>query len=80
MTKPTPYTNVFSTKDFIRLYKNVNVRIQKAVDEKLQIFGKNPFDLGLRNHPLQDEWEGCRSIDITSDYRGADISVRGGLA
>lgn len=78
MTKPIPYTNVYSTKDFIKLYKNLNVRIQKAVDEKLQIFGKNPFDLGFRNHPLHDEWEGLRSIDITSDYRAVYEEIREG--
>ena len=69
MTKPTPYTHVYSTIDFIRLYKKADVRIKKEVDECLRIFGKNPHDLGLRNHPLHEEWEGYRSIDITHDYR-----------
>ena len=69
MTKPTPYTHVYSTIDFIRLYKKADVRIKKEVDECLRIFGKNPHDLGLRNHPLHEEWEGYRSIDITNDYR-----------
>jgi addiction module RelE/StbE family toxin len=23
----------------------------------------------LDNHPLKDPWNGCRSIDITGDYR-----------
>ena len=69
MTKPTPYNNIFSTKDFTTLYKKADVRIKKEVDECLRIFGKNPHDLGLRNHPLHEEQEGYRSIDITHDYR-----------
>ena len=59
---------VFS-KNFIRLYKRVNVRIRKRVDEQIDIFEKNPKDLGLRNHKLHNEWAGYRSIDVTNDYR-----------
>src|SRR5438093_626799 len=69
MTKPTPYSNTYSNKKFIKLYKKADVRIRKQVDDKLRIFGKNPHDLGLRNHELHGEWEGYRSIDITNDYR-----------
>ncbi len=69
MTKPIPYTHIFSNTEFITHYKKVEVRIAKAVDQKLQIFAKNPYDYGLRNHPLRDEWGGYRSIDITNDYR-----------
>ncbi len=29
----------------------------------------NPSDPSLDNHPLKDPWIGCRSIDITADYR-----------
>ena len=45
------------------------MRIRKEVDEKLHLFSKNPHDLGLRNHAVQKEWEGFRSIDVTNDYR-----------
>ncbi len=69
MTKPIPYTHVYSNKEFIKLYKKADVRIRKSTDERLRIFGKNPFEAGLNNHPLRDEREGYRSIDITNDYR-----------
>ena len=78
MTKPTPYNNIFSTKDFTALYKTADVRIKKEVDEKLRIFGKNPHELGLRNHLLHEEWEGFRSIDITNDYRAVYEEVQEG--
>jgi addiction module RelE/StbE family toxin len=69
MTKPIPYFRVSLNRDFIKLYKKADVRLKKSVDEKLRVFVKNPFELGLNNHALQDEWEGYRSIDITNDYR-----------
>ena len=78
MTKPTPYSNIFTNKEFIELYKKVDVRIRKEIDEKLHIFGKNPHDLGLRNHELQKEWEGFRSIDVTNDYRAIYKEVHEG--
>jgi addiction module RelE/StbE family toxin len=78
MTKPTPYTHVFSDKEFIKLYKKSDVRTKKSIDEKLRVFGKNPFELRLNNHLLRDEWLGYRSIDITSDYRAIYKEVREG--
>lgn len=55
--------------DFYRLYKGVSVIIRKSVDEKIEVFVKDPNDLQLDNHALEREWEGYRSIDITADYR-----------
>lgn len=78
MTKPISYTHVFSNKEFIKHYKNTDVRIRKSVDQKLLIFAKNPHEAGLRNHPLHDEWKGYRSIDITNDYRAIYKVVKEG--
>jgi addiction module RelE/StbE family toxin len=55
--------------NFHRKIKKEDVRIQKSFKEALQLFIKNPFDSQLDNHPLKDTWKGCRSIDITGDYR-----------
>ena len=76
--KPTSYDNVFVNKAFIELYKKADVRLRKNVDEKFRIFEKNPFDLGLNNHSLRDEWADHRSIDITNDYRAIYKEVREG--
>lgn len=43
--------------------------MQKHIDEKLLLFGKNPFDPILNNHSLQGKFLGYRSINITGDYR-----------
>jgi addiction module RelE/StbE family toxin len=78
MTNPISYTHVFSDKEFIKLYKKADVRLKKSIDEKLKVFVKNPFEAGLDNHPLRDEWEGHRSIDITTDYRAIYKEVKEG--
>lgn len=54
---------------FIEKFKKLDVRIRKALKEKIAIFQKNPLDSQLNNHQLKDEYLGYRSIDITADYR-----------
>ena len=55
--------------DFYRKYKKADVRIQNRVDEKIEVFLKDPYDLQLDNHTLKRQWGGYRSVDITSDWR-----------
>lgn len=54
---------------FHRKIKKEDVRIQKSFKEALRLFILNPFDPQLDNHPLKDPWKGCRSIDVTAQYR-----------
>lgn len=55
---------------FLKKLKKANVRIRKSFKERIELFLKNPNDPILNNHPLQDEYAGYRSIDITSNWRG----------
>lgn len=55
-------------KNFKKHYKRLRV-IQRKVDERLNLFAKDPFDPILNNHGLAGKYEGCRSINITGDYR-----------
>ena len=54
---------------FHKKLKKEDIRIQKSFKEALRIFILNPLDPQLDNHRLKDPWKGCRSIDITADYR-----------
>lgn len=54
---------------FFESLKKVDVRIRKSFKERILIFSKYPNDLELNNHPLEREYKGYRSIDITADYR-----------
>ena len=55
-------------KNFIKEYKKWP-NIQKRIDERLALFRVNPFDQILNNHGLTGKYAGCRSINITGDYR-----------
>ena len=54
---------------FLAKVKKVDVRIYKSLREKIAIFLKDPNNSQLDNHELYREWEGFRSIDVTSDWR-----------
>lgn len=49
--------------------KKQDVRIRKSFKIAIGLFSKDPDYLGLNNHSLSKEWEGFRSIDVTSDLR-----------
>jgi len=55
--------------DFISKVKKSNVLIRKSFREKISIFQNNPADPVLNNHLLKRNYQGFRSIDITSDWR-----------
>ena len=44
---------IFFTKDFHKSYKEVNVRMQNSVDERIRIFQRDPLDPQLNNHELK---------------------------
>ncbi len=54
---------------FLKLFKQVDVRIRKSFKERIILFSKNPHDLQLNNHVLKDPYTGCRSIDVSADWR-----------
>lgn len=49
--------------------KKQDVRIRKSFKIAIGLFSRDPDYLGLNNHSLIKEWEGFRSIDVTSDLR-----------
>lgn len=52
-------------------------QIRKSFKERIVKFSQNPGDPHLNNHPLNKQWQGYRSIDITADWRAIykEISV-----
>ncbi len=57
------------TPELIKKVKKQDVRIRKSFKIAINLFSKDPNYLGLNNHSLSKEWEGFKSIDITSDLR-----------
>ena len=55
--------------EFFDKLKKVDVRVRKSLKEKMLLFSDNPNDPQLKNHALEREFKGYRSINITDDYR-----------
>lgn len=56
-------------KSFVRMLDKAPVKIRAAFYRKIEIFQSDPFCPALRNHKLAGRLNGCRSIDITGDWR-----------
>lgn len=57
------------SRRFKKQYKKLLKHLQMKADERILLFVANPFNGVLRNHSLSGEYAGCRSINITGDYR-----------
>ncbi len=56
-------------KNFRKQYKKAPSEIQNVIDKRLVLFQSNPIHPLLRNHALTGQYQGCRSINITGDWR-----------
>lgn len=56
-------------RTFEKKYARLPKKICEEFKERRNIFMRNRFDPVLNNHALTGEWLGCRSIDVTGDYR-----------
>ena len=60
---------VYYSKKFQKSYRKLSVKLREQFKERRDLFLKNPFDSKLNNHLLHDPYAGCRSINVTGDYR-----------
>lgn len=60
---------VYYEKQFMKAFKKLLPKIKERFYERLDIFIRNKYDSTLDNHPVDRVYPGCRSIDITGDYR-----------
>jgi len=58
----------FSRK-FDKQLRKSPLKIRKKFSKIFIFFKNNPQDRRLRNHALKGRYSGCRSIDITGDWR-----------
>lgn len=56
-------------KKFSKQYDRAPSKIQKAFDERLDLFLQNKFHPQLSNHALGGKYKGSRSINIIGDWR-----------
>lgn len=60
---------------FKKQYKKAPKKIQEKVKERISLFVQDPTNQQLNNHALTGRFKGCRSINITGDWR-AIYSIR----
>lgn len=60
---------LFFHKNFNKGYYKLPASTRARCDQRLLLFLKDPFDALLNNHPLQAEFAGYRSINITGNIR-----------
>jgi len=62
--------NVYFSDHFDRQYNSRLTQSEKIkVFDAVELFIDNPFHKDLRNHELEDQWAGYRSISVTGDLR-----------
>jgi len=56
-------------RDFKKSYARLPAKLQDKFNERLKIFMTDSFAPELNNHGLHGKYAGCRSINVTGDYR-----------
>ena len=54
---------------FLKQLDKKPAKIRLAFVQRAKIFEKDRFDYLLNNHALGGKYQGCRSINITGDWR-----------
>lgn len=57
------------SRRFLKHLQKASVPVQLSFKDRLQLFVADKNHTLLRNHSLQGEWSGFRSINITGDWR-----------
>ncbi|MDO8408422.1 MAG: type II toxin-antitoxin system RelE/ParE family toxin [bacterium] len=60
---------VLYSKRFRKNYKKLRLALRQKFKDRRNLFLTDPFNPLLDNHPLHGKYDGCRSINITGDYR-----------
>ena len=60
---------VFYKKRFEKNLKKLPPKIKEQFYERLEIFVKDKFHKSLNNHSIDKAFPGCRSINVTGDFR-----------
>ena len=56
-------------KDFSKRYAKLQQGEKQKTDARIRLFEGNPFHPILYNHALGGIYQGCRSVNITGNFR-----------
>jgi addiction module RelE/StbE family toxin len=60
---------IFFHRTFKKHCQKLPKKTQQRFQERIALFGTDPFDPVLHNHALSGDFKGYRSIDVTGDVR-----------
>jgi len=66
------------SKFFLKQFAKAPELIVAAFDQKMQIFVLNKHNLVLNNHNLKGKYQGCKSINISGDWRAIFEELKNG--
>ena len=61
--------NIKYSTTFKKQYQKAPKKIQEKVKERISLFTQDSTNQLLNNHALTGRFQGCRSINITGDWR-----------
>jgi len=56
-------------KKFHKLYYKLSDQLKSLIEEKTNIFNKNPFDAQLKTHKLHGKFDGFYSFSVNYEIR-----------
>lgn len=57
------------SRNFKKMFRKKDDWVQQKFEERLSLFIQDRNHSLLKNHPLDGDWLGCKSINITGDFR-----------
>lgn len=66
-------------KKFAKQHARLSPKIKTQFVERRGLFIKDPMHPLLNNHSVEKTYPGCRSINITGDYRAIFSEFAGGV-
>jgi addiction module RelE/StbE family toxin len=60
---------VLFSKKFSKMFERLPNDIKEKAKNKMHLFNENRWNPILKIHPLQGEYSGTKSMNVTGDYR-----------
>lgn len=65
------------SRQFKKQLRQAPNKIQESFRKRRELFLENASHPQLHNHPLTGQWQGCRSFNVTGDWRAIFTEKRG---
>lgn len=60
---------IFYLPKFVKMYKKLPPHLREEVNEKIELFGKDPNHSFLKTHKLHGVLKGCHGFSVNYQYR-----------